>query len=426
MIDFMKLKGMVRLSTKVSEMELEKFIRYTKDFFEELYQEYENVSSYEALEILSLVFSCKSFIKDFSKFEKILFGCLKKVREGIYNDEFHPFSTFAGIGYVAFLMNQISDEIKELIPFSSQVNELLVNNVKNFLTCNKNNENFSNTNYELIYGLSGTLQCVSELKQTECIKKIKENIVMWLCSKAEDKMIYDYIVPKWHYYRIEKQNWLGIDESKGLINYGVSHGLGGPLGALTLYYKTNKENEKVNMAINEIWSEYTKTVYHIENIVYWPEIISFDQYIGKKSIDLKKHRMGWCYGSIGILRVLFQNARVLQKYELEKKIEKEMIKIASMKNSEYQLTSPIVCHGLAGAALIMNEMYNDTQSVVFKEKTIALVDDIIRTYCLFFEGNCNDENIEKYSYVDGISGILQAIISIIGYKDENPKRLLIK
>ena len=74
----------------------------------------------------------------------------------------------------------------------------------------------------------------------------------------------------------------------------------------------------------------------------------------------------------------------------------------------------------------MNEMYNDTQSVVFKEKTIALVDDIIRTYCLFFEGNCNDENIEKYSYVDGISGILQAIISIIGYKDENPKRLLIK
>ncbi len=150
---------------------------------------------------------------------------------------------------------------------------------------NKNNENFSNTNYELIYGLSGTLQCVSELKQTECIKEIKENIVMWLCSKAEDKMIYDYIVPKWHYYRIEKQNWLGIDESKGLINYGVSHGLGGPLGALTLYYKTNKENEKVNMAINEIWSEYTKTVYHIENIVYWPEIISFDQYIGKKSID---------------------------------------------------------------------------------------------------------------------------------------------
>ena len=85
-----------------------------------------------------------------------------------------------------------------------------------------------------------------------------------------------------------------------------------------------------------------------------------------------------------------------------------------------------MCHGLAGAALIMNEMYNDTQSVVFKEKTIALVDDIIRTYCLFFEGNCNDENIEKYSYVDGISGILQAIISIIGYKDENPKRLLIK
>ncbi len=57
---------------------------------------------------------------------------MKKVREGIYNDEFHPFSTFAGIGYVAFLMNQISDEIKELIPFSSQVNELLANNVKNF------------------------------------------------------------------------------------------------------------------------------------------------------------------------------------------------------------------------------------------------------------------------------------------------------
>lgn len=62
---------------------------------------------------------------------------------------------------------------------------------------------------------------------------------------------------------------------------------------------------------------------------------------------------------------LYIAAKEKSDKELTEFCVNELKKIASMDTRDYLLASPIVCHGLSGAALIFKRMYQETKDEVF-------------------------------------------------------------
>ena len=106
-----------------------------------------------------------------------------------------------------------------------------------------------------------------------------------------------------------------------------------------------------------------------------------------------------------------------------------MPKIAQMNISDYMLTSPILCHGFADTAAIMNEVYKDTKNPIFWNKTLELIEYTIESYNLHHNKNYKvdtGDEINKYDYLVGYTGILQTIYFILtGIPNGNESRILI-
>ena len=115
--------------------------------------------------------------------------------------------------------------------------------------------------------------------------------------------------------------------------------------------------------------------------------------------------------------------------KIGEELSKEMKKIAELDTKEYMLNSPIVCHGLAGVALVMMKMYEDTQNGTFLDKAQRLVDDLIYNFTNRYTENkhlMGLEEITKYSFLEGYAGALQTIFSCTSSTaNVNEKRLLL-
>jgi len=46
-------------------------------------------------------------------------------------------------------------------------------------------------------------------------------------------------------------------------------------------------------------------MYYIDDIAYWPGRITLEQFMGDQDIQKTSNQMSWCYGSVGILRVMY-------------------------------------------------------------------------------------------------------------------------
>ena len=92
--------------------------------------------------------------------------------------------------------------------------------------------------------------------------------------------------------------------------------------------------------------------------------------------------------------------------------------------------SPIVCHGLAGVALVMRSMYNDTQNGTFADKAREITDMLVYNFAYREKENCNltgMEEIRKYDYLESYTGILQTIYTAMtGEPNMNEKRLMLR
>ena len=100
-----------------------------------------------------------------------------------------------------------------------------------------------------------------------------------------------------------------------------------------------------------------------------------------------------------------------------------------MDTKDYILTSPIVCHGLSGAVLVFKKMYQETQDKVFYYKMLEILEKLIHNFAYRDIENVNltgVNEIKEYDYLEGYTGILQTIYSVItDTVNVNERRLLI-
>ena len=224
------------------------------------------------------------------------------------------------------------------------------------------------------------------------------------------------------------------DAPNGCINYGLSHGMAGPLFVLSLAHKKGLRKDGLEGAIEGLFDEFMKSSYHVDNIAYWPRRISFEQYAGLEDMQKTPGQMSWCYGSPGILRVLYTSSILMGRDDVAKFALDEFLKIAELDLANYALGQAIVCHGLVGTAAVLNLMYLETGKTAFLDKSSEMINMCsvidINSYFELEKQRAQEINSQSraslHNHLEGYSGILQTILSIIRSRPTgNDRRLLI-
>ena len=429
MINKSKLCYDVLQKTSLSKEIAEKFAEENDRFLKKLNDKIENISTYEAIDITSFLISVDKYFVSKQQWDSLIYACLIKIRNGIYNREFRTISSFSGITYVNFVVRELSQKIPKLQSFFQTIELLQGKILSHCLNLPEESEIYQQNGFELIQGMSGVLKDYLDSNSGKVGEEISE-IVSLFVQHLTPKMIMGYLTPVCHYYpSIYEKKYMTEEAPNGCVNYSVSHGMSGPLTTLSLAYKKSSNPDGAMKIIDSIIDEYMKSYYYVDNIIYWPGRITFEEYIGKEKCSYGKSRMSWCYGSIGILNSLYIAAKEKSDKELTEFCVNELKKIALMDTKDYILTSPIVCHGLSGAVLVFKKMYQETQDKVFYYKMLEILEKLIHNFAYRDIENVNltgVNEIKEYDYLEGYTGILQTIYSVItDTVNVNERRLLI-
>ena len=181
--------------------------------------------------------------------------------------------------------------------------------------------------------------------------------------------------------------------------------------------------------IDTLFDEYFKSSYTINDIIYWPGRITLEQYIKQDEIIKERRPMSWCYGSLGILRSIYLASGYMSYKDIKSFAVNELTKIAKLKMEDYLLNMPNICHGFAGTVAIMSEMFLDTGNDIFvdvaKNQMLDCIEYIINTDFKHTDPN-REKRVYLYNYLEGYSGMLQVLLSLIGCDSNiHKKRILV-
>ncbi len=192
------------------------------------------------------------------------------------------------------------------------------------------------------------------------------------------------------------------------INWGTSHGMISAALFLNACIYKGYTDKDMYIAKNTIVKEYMKNYRIKNNIINWPSISIIEN-------DTLQHewswRMSWCYGNIGILRILYLITK--DNYELNNFIEEQINLISISEIQELNLNCPTFCHGYSGPFLIMK--------ILSKEIEDSKIKNNINIFCNKIENKINEdyynENAKfgfyKYDILDGITRKIENNTSIL-------------
>jgi len=389
----------------------------------------QNASADEILDILSVLTSFKENFVSEGKWETLVHDCLEIIRQDLYASAFESIFIFSGISHVALIVKNLNEKMPSLESFLLTLNNILCENLNNYMNTVDYEEFLKINNFEFIYGLSGTLRYILDFHCNKKMDNAAKKILKYFVKRSREKVINEHKILGWHYYPLPHESqYLPIDTKNGLINYGISHGMAGPLMTMSLAYSKGVEVEGLKEAIDGLFAEYHKSAFYFDNIIHWPGRITFEQYIGEKEILQLPRQMSWCYGSLGVLRAMYLAAVYTSNDKNKNFVLQELKKIARIDKDDYMLSLPSICHGFAGTVAVMEEMYNDTKSDIFlnvaKQHMIDTIDYILGADYQYYEPK-REKRVYLYNYIEGYTGMFQIIKSFVTRGDNSHKKQLL-
>jgi len=425
-----------KFATRVPDETLDNFVKNAGEYFTALDRDISKINPIDAIDIIPAMAAFAEYFECESRWQQLTLHALDVLRKGISRSLIHEFASFSGMSHVGFAINDLANKFPKAQPFLQGINKILCNNLLKYMKKSDTVEFMTAANYEVILGLSGPLSYLLSINEkNEQITDLIEQIVNAFIRRSKDTTLLGQQMTGWHYYpsKVEKA-YMTEDAPNGIVNYGLSHGMAGPLVTLALAHKKGLRLNGLKGAINGLVAEFMRGLYHDEdNTVQWPGRITAEQYLGLEPKQQVPRQQSWCYGSVGILRSLYIVGVVMGDRQTEKFAIDEMVKIAEMPLEKYMLSQPIVCHGLAGTAAILDIMYQDTGRREFLTKVTEMV-EVSATYSteIFLESEKKIANARSISsratlheHLEGYNGIVQTIFSILkGRPTGHEKRLL--
>lgn len=224
---------------------------------------------------------------DKEKWEEIGFNLCYELKRCIEIYKIHRGNTamISGFGYICFAVKCYAEATGRLDKFSQSLHALLVDEAAQKPVFNRYTwRDTKSGDFDCISGAAGLL-----LYLLSCEDKINHSIYADTINKVSDYLInltgkHIYLDQEVYNFHIPS-TMLYLDEEKrkfpnGNFNFGMAHGMIGPLVALSSAYYRGHNRPHLLASIKKLFEFYKDFSVEIEENIYWPGQLPYE--------DLKK------------------------------------------------------------------------------------------------------------------------------------------
>lgn len=131
-------------------------------------------------------------------------------------------------------------------------------------------------------------------------------------------------------------------------NFGMAHGISGPLALLSLAMRHGIVAESQPEAIRRICSWLDAWRQDHQTGPWWPETISLDETRLGRPKQTRPMRPSWCYGTPGLARAQQLAGQAIADTDCQRKAEEALIGCLTDPEQLRRITDSSLCHGSAG------------------------------------------------------------------------------
>ncbi|MFE1755525.1 lanthionine synthetase C family protein [Streptomyces anandii] len=262
--------------------------------------------------------------------------------------------------------------------------------------------------FDVINGMSGVGRHLlrSGPEQTSAVKAILEYLIELTVPRSR----HDGLLPGWW---VDHGMNIGEDIPGGHGNFGLAHGVSGPLGVLSLAWHQGHQSDNARAAIHRMAEWLLQWRQTDSHGVFWPTGITLPQLAGGASVTAT--RPSWCYGTPGIANALRLAGKALGE-DLWVDTAHDAVRAAAARSRATPvLEQPGLCHGLSGL-LFGLETFR-------RERPCALLDEAVESTVREIEGRYNPDTpfgftvpqevsglqLDHVGFLDGVAGMLLAL-----------------
>lgn len=265
-------------------------------------------------------------------------------------------------------------------------------------------------NLDYLHGSIGSLQYfTTRVKENANVEKYITEVIEML----EQQAIIDEKGLRFNNLIINKLN-----DTPEEINLGFAHGLSGIIAVLLKVYELDISRNKVEKIIREalkyIIGSYQKVDFLSGKYAHFPSAIDEKFALTDKG-NQGSYRsfLGWCYGDLNQVIILYKAGRILKEpswVDLAEKVGKTTM----LRNIEHgtQIKDVFLCHGSAGLALMYKHLLVISQDEIYQQGIDYWYAQSIN-YLQKYEWN--DE--PKGSLLGGLEGVGLALMTLNSAKN---------
>ncbi|MSU02285.1 lanthionine synthetase C family protein [Tissierella pigra] len=430
---------------ELNDSQLKKIDKILNRYFDDLLTSVNKsvINPLELNEYIMTIAEAFPLFEDKNKWLEISYIIMNDIKRELINPTINKsISLFGGLcdtGFATYLLNKNTGHYGK---FLDSINKLIFNYIKQYLDyCNSNFNELTMQHYDIISGLAGMGYYMLLIHKNEQENELLHDVMRYLIKLSGKHLVEKEMIPNWH---IKSRNQIRNDEKlkfpKGNFNFGLAHGIAGPMVTLSKAYSQGEILEGHGEAIESFIEEYKNySITSQDGSIFWPTQLSFEDYIaGVANDELRPRIASWCYGNIGISRSLYVASKNIGDEKMMKFSFENIEKIALMNILDYNLESPILCHGYAGLLSILNLTYKETKNDNIKNGMYKIIDELLSLYVeesrfgfknketLYEDGKIVKRATENNSFMEGTSGIVLSLISIVKDKTDFENHLIIK
>ena len=290
--------------------------------------------------ILLLIAEILPYVKEKERWTDLGYLICRNIKESIENYGYqHRTAMFGGLGSQCFAVNAFCQESNLLQKFAKSMNQLLFLAIdKKLLQLKK--APVCDSNHDMISGISGAVYYLLDCDYTKEEKHILKACIEYLVALTRDTKFEGKSIIKFHVLQPNQNPNFNQEKFKrGNINFGLAHGMLGPLIALAKAHAKGFNIEGLKDGIEKVYHLYEVfQVVNEEKIPCWPGPMTVEEYWNGTCNPENLHiSSSWCYGNAGVMRGLQKVAGYMGWKEKEQAHVETMIRFFSQNIKTYDL-----------------------------------------------------------------------------------------
>jgi len=164
---------------------------------------------------------------------------------------------------------------------------------------------------------------------------------------------------------------------RGHFNFGLAHGVAGPLALLALATERGHIVPGQIEAMNTIARWLCRWARTDEAGPYWTTLIGWDEEIDPGRPRVTMARSAWCYGAPGIAVALHRAGAVLGEAKLRDLAVRALHAVIDRAERDWRLTGPGMCHGYGGLLNIFTRIAEAEDDPVLRAGALRVASRVL-------------------------------------------------